>query len=127
MVSRLTLRKRSFNELVMDAIDQVLSSFGENSKIAVYDRLEKDFNIKKQEIPYRINDFSKALESLFGLSAMHLENMFMKNLYAKIRGFECFSCEMAVSKVTFSDYVCFMRKMFEEAKLPGRKIGILTS
>ena len=122
MVSRLASHKRSFNELFIETADQVLSSFGESSKIAIYNRLEKDFKIKKQEIPYKINDFSKALESLFGLSAIHIENMFMKNLYAKVKGFDCFSCEMDVSKVGFRDYVCFMREIFEEVKLPGKKM-----
>src|SRR5208283_5300834 len=105
MVSRRTSRKRKFNKLLLEAIDEALSSFGEDSKTAIYYRLEKAFDIRKQEIPSRINDFSIALEKLFGVGARHLEISFMKSLYAKIKGFECFSCELFLSKVTFRDYV----------------------
>jgi len=110
MVSRRTSRKRKFNKLLLEAIDEALSSFGEDSKTAIYYRLEKAFDIRKQEIPSRINDFSIALEKLFGVGARHLEISFMKSLYAKIKGFECFSCELFLSKVTFRDYVSFMRQ-----------------
>ena len=127
MVSRRTSRKRKFNELLLEAIDEALSSLGESSKTAIYDRLETAFNIRKQEIPNRINDFSRDLEILFGLGARRLEIMFMKSLYVKVSDFECVSYEHAVPKVTFRDYVRFMRQNFEEAKQPEKEMRILTN
>jgi hypothetical protein len=127
MVSQRTTRKRKFNKLLLESIDETLSSLGENSKTTIYTHLETTFHLRKQEIPNRINDFSKALEKLFGLGSKHFEIMFMKNLYAKVKGFECFSCEMTTPKITLKDYVRVMRKNLEQANQSEEEIGILTN
>lgn len=84
MVSQRSLRKK-FNILLIEAIDEALSSLGESSKTAIYHHLETAFNIKKQEIPNKVDVFSRALERLFGFGAKHLEILFMKSLSAKVR------------------------------------------
>jgi len=72
--------------------------------------------IKKKEIPNKLDDFSKALESLFGLGAKALEIMLMKSLYIKVRvTFENVSCEWFVPEMTFREYVDFMKQHFEES------------
>jgi hypothetical protein len=80
--------------LLLEAIDEALSSLGETPKKAIYYQLETAFNIKTKEIPNKIDDFSRALERLFGVGAKHLEIVFMKNLYAKVRG----ACEWSAHK-----------------------------
>ena len=127
MVAQRTSHQNKFDKLLIEAIDQALSSFGESLKTETYNRLEKEFNLDKQEIPNRLNDLSKALETLFGLDAFHLEIMFMKSLYAKVSGFEGFSCEMTISNLTFRDYVRLMRQHFEETRHAEVEIGILTT
>jgi len=47
------LPERDFEKLLLEAIDDALSSLGETPKHAIYYHLEKSFNVKKQEIPYR--------------------------------------------------------------------------
>lgn len=84
MVSQRSLRKK-FNILLIEAIDEAISSPGESSKTAIYYHLETAFNIKKQEIPNKVDVFSRALERLFGFGAKHLEILFMKSLSAKVR------------------------------------------
>jgi hypothetical protein len=86
VVSQFELQKKTFDDLLLEAINEALSSLGETPKTAIYFHLEKTFNIKKQEIPHRIEDFTSALEEIFGLGAMHLEILFMKHLHAKIGG-----------------------------------------
>ena len=86
MVSQPNKGKAKFNGLLLEAIDEVLSSLGETPKTAIYYHLEKAFNIKRLEIPERFDDFSSALEKFFGLGATNLEILFMKSLYAKVRG-----------------------------------------
>jgi hypothetical protein len=120
------LRKKKFNKLLLEAIDEALSFLGESSKTAIYYHLETVFNIKKQEIPNRVDDFSRALERLFGLGAKHLEILFMKSLYAKVRGVrEWSSCEWVVPEVTFREYVHLMRQNFEGANKNQEEMGIL--
>ncbi len=84
------------------------------------------FNIKKQEIPNRINAFSRALERLFGFGAKHLEILFMKSLYAKVRDVhERVSCEWAVPEVTSRAYVDIMRQNYEGASRNEEEMGIV--
>ncbi|MGZ4851469.1 MAG: hypothetical protein ACXV2C_08845 [Candidatus Bathyarchaeia archaeon] len=71
---------KSFEKILMDAVDEALLSLGENVRTSIYFHLNDLFKIKKQEIPFRINDFSFALEQIFGFGALSLETMFMKNL-----------------------------------------------
>jgi hypothetical protein len=78
------MSKKDFDKLLFEAIDEGLSSIGESSKQAIYLHLEKDFEIKKHEIPYKIEDFVRALEKIFGLGAGFLEILIMKNLYEKV-------------------------------------------
>jgi hypothetical protein len=121
----LTQKERAnFDRLLLEAIDETLSCLGESSKTEVYRHLETAFNIKKEEIPNRIDDFSKALESLFGLGVRVLEIMFMKNLYAKVKVVcEGASFKWVVPEMTFREYVDLMKQRFEEAS-KRQEVGI---
>jgi len=116
--------RANFNRLLLEAIDETLSCLGKSSKAATYHQLETAFKIKKEEIPDRIDDFSRALESLFGLGAKLLEIMFMKNLHAKVKvSGESVSCEWVVPEMTFEEYVGLMKQCFDEAST-HREVGI---
>lgn len=78
------MSKKDFDKLLFEAIDEGLSSMGESSKQAIYSYLKKGFNVKKHEIPYRIEDFAREIEGIFGLGANFLEILIMKNLCEKV-------------------------------------------
>jgi hypothetical protein len=113
----LTQKERiNFNKLLLEAIDETLSCLGESSKTVTYRRLENTFKIKKKEIPNKIDDFSRGLESLFGLGAKILKIMFMKSLCNKVRVVgKGVSCEWVVPEMTFREYVDLMKQRFQEA------------
>lgn len=73
-----------FDRLLLEAVDEALSSIGESSKLAIYFHLEKGFNIKKLEIPRKISEFAVAIEKIFGFGANFLEILIMKSLYRKV-------------------------------------------
>ena len=73
-----------FDALLLEAVDEGLSSVGDSSKQAIYFHLEKTFRIEKEEIPLKIEDFAEAIEKIFGLGANFLEILIMKHLYNKI-------------------------------------------
>lgn len=75
---------RDFGKILLEAIDEGLSSLGQSSRQAIYFHLEKSFNIKKQEIPLRIEGFTDAIEQLFGSGADYLEILIVKRLHEKI-------------------------------------------
>jgi hypothetical protein len=74
----------NFDKLLLEAVDEGLSSLGESSKQAIYFHLEKTFSIKKQQIPEKIADFAQAIHRIFGLGANFLEILIIKRLYEKI-------------------------------------------
>lgn len=113
---------KSFDEVLLAAIDESLIALGESVKDAIYFQLENLFKIKRQEIPSRIDDFSVALEQIFGLGARCLEILFMKNLHTKIKvmcswpAYEWPSSKWIVPEMTFKEYVKLMRQNFEIAR-----------
>ena len=87
-----SLQKR-FDDLLLETIDEILTSLGEPVKNYLYTHLESDLGIKKEEIPEKIVGFSKMLHQIFGLGASRLETKFMERLYSKMKvNLECPEC-----------------------------------
>ena len=108
-----------FEDVLQGSIDEAFSSLGEPVRTAIYFNLEHKFLIARQEIPSRIEDFSDALERIFGLGAKHLELLIMKNLYEKVKCFYRWEGpNWLVPDLTFKEYVELMRVSFD-----GDKIG----
>ena len=70
--------------LILEAVDDGLLVLGESGRHALYYQVEKRFGINREEIPYRIDDFHKALESMFGPPCKILERIIAKELYSKL-------------------------------------------
>ena len=77
--------KEIFCKLLGEAIDEAFSCLGESPRKAIYTYLKNSLRIEKHEIPYRISDFSDALEKIFGSGARRLEILCVKNIQAKAR------------------------------------------
>ncbi|MCS7124758.1 MAG: hypothetical protein NZ932_05035 [Candidatus Bathyarchaeota archaeon] len=78
------MARKTFDELLLEAVDEALSSLGESAKQSIYFHLQDKFKISRDEIPKRIKEFSEGLERIFGVGARFLEIMIMKRLYAQI-------------------------------------------
>jgi hypothetical protein len=116
------LSKSKFEKLLLEAVDEGLSSLGEPSKQAIYFHLEKSFNIKKEEIPYKTKSFKEAIEKIFGLGANFLEILIMKRLYEKIGG--AFECNESTD-FAFTEYVAIAKRSFlEERKAEMARLEI---
>jgi hypothetical protein len=76
--------KDSYQELVLDAVDETFSTLGRTVKQVIYFHLEKTFKICKQEIPYKTEEFAKAIEEMIGPGAKLLEIEIIENLYKRI-------------------------------------------
>ncbi len=106
---------KKFDYIVKQSIDEALSSLGENVKKSIYFHLEHNLGISKKEIPYRIDDFSDALDKIFGLGARYLELLIMKNLNEKVRcSYKWAGPKWLVPDLTFKEYVELMRIDYEE-------------
>jgi len=107
----LTLLEKDFDELLLEAVDEGLASIGESSKQAIYFYLETVFNIKRHEIPYKIEDFTAAIEKIFGQGAKCLEILIMNHLYEKVER----PIQLHEPKdFTFTSYVTAARQSFLE-------------
>jgi len=96
-------RNRCFKKLLLEAVDDTLSSFGDSAKQAIYAYLEERFKIQKQEIPNKIDEFTSAIEKIFGCGAKLIEIQIMKHLYKKVRqDFEYFPEK---DNLSFTEYV----------------------
>ena len=101
--------KKDFDKLLLEAVDEGLSSLGKSPKQAIYFHLEKRFNVKKEGIPFKIEAFADGIEKIFGLGANFLEILIMKQLHKKVgQGFK-----WPESKdLTFTEYVAAAKRSF---------------
>ena len=103
-----------FERILMEAIDEGLLSLGESSKVAVYFHLQKDFNVRREEIPGNVEAFADAMEKIFGQGASFLEILIMQKLREKVRGA---SKPRDSDDLTFTEYVTFTRKDLMEKRV----------
>jgi hypothetical protein len=97
------VRGRSFEKLLLEAVDEVFSSLGNSTERAIYLSLAKTFNIEKQAIPRRIDEFADAIEEIFGLGGKLIEIQIMKRLYEKVGQSIEYSPEQ--DTLVFAEYV----------------------
>ena len=71
-----------------ETVDEVLSVLGEASKQAIYCHLKNNYGIEEDEIPVKIEDFTKAFEQIFGTVANMIEIKIMERLHARYQHFE---------------------------------------
>lgn len=79
------VKEMNFIEALRESVDEALSYLGEEAKQVVYCHLDQKYGLTRLEIPYRIEEFSEALELLFGTAAKILQTLMMKALFKKIR------------------------------------------
>ncbi len=111
-------KSNKFNFMLLEAIDEALSTLGESIKKSVYFHLEETYRINRSEIPDKIAEFSDALEKMFGLGSRYLEILVMKKFYPKIQ----ITCdwpksEYVTSNLSFREYIELMREEFSKQKV----------
>jgi len=74
----------AFREILLQAIDDALLVPGEIVRAAIYDRIEKNCQISREEIPEKLELFHQALQQLLGVAAKVMEKLIVKNLYRRL-------------------------------------------
>ena len=98
-----------FDKIILETVDEIFSSFGRSCKQAVYSQLEHTFKIKKQEIPFKIEDFANAIEQLFGAGAKFIELKIIERLHQKNPNF---LYSPSIEDLVFTEYVAGLRRFF---------------
>jgi hypothetical protein len=83
IIGEATPQGKRFKRLLLEAVEESLSTLGETPKQAVYYHLREAFRIERQEIPDKIDEFAFAIERIFGQGAKILEIQIMKSLHEK--------------------------------------------
>jgi hypothetical protein len=76
------LPAKDFERLLLDSIDEALSSIEEKQKKETYIQLES-LGVPKHEIPRKIGVFTRVIERIFGTGVQELEILILKRLYEK--------------------------------------------
>jgi hypothetical protein len=123
-----------FDEILLEALDITLSVYGEKTRSAFYDHFKKAYNISKDEIPKRIEEFSRGLEDLFGLASKNLEIMVMMQLHLKIGVvWECtepngsMGYQTILPDLTFEEYVRFAKKCYQDLEDSENQFQVLVT
>lgn len=103
-------KSRNFDKILLDAIDEALSSFGASVKQSIYFHIENKF-VARNDIPEHVKEFQGGLERIFGAGAQFIEILIMRKLHAKI------GLTLAIEKsdqFEFVDYVNAAKQSFLE-------------
>ena len=104
----------SFEELLLEAIDEGLDVLGESSKQVVYFNLEKTFKMNRLDIPYNIEKFTDAIERIFETGAKILEIQIMKCLFKRVEySIKNYS---EPKNLTFIEYVAAVKRAKENCE-----------
>jgi len=91
-----------FENAVAEAIDDVFSVLGIENKQAIYRQLKNNCGINENEIAYKIEDFARAIDQIFGSGAKLIEIKIMELLHAK---FEDLSYIPKKGELNFVEFV----------------------
>lgn len=112
----LGLTEKAFRRLLLKAVDSTLSSLGDSAKQSIYFHLEKKFDIRRDEIPGRIEDFDHGLEKIFGAGTRFLEVLIMKKLYEEMGSKGKILKLNQGKELKFADYVKAVERTYLQEK-----------
>jgi len=98
--------RKKLDAIILAAIDEGLSLFGDSVKKVVYSKFEKNYHLGRQDIPGNIEKFVVTVEAIFGVGAGLVEMKILKTLHARAKGFTYFPDG---ADFDFKDYVQSVR------------------
>lgn len=101
-------KTEKLNLLLLNAVDETLKRvFKKPGAEAIYEYIENECHLKREEIGEKTNVFCAGLERMLGSGAVMIEKLILKNLHhkLKLKFKEKKGCE-------FADYVKKLRKMY---------------
>lgn len=76
-------KKNKFDKLLIKSIDGALKEiFGETGASVIYDHLQRNHLLKREDIPERLEDFESGLKEILSSGAWVTETIALKTLYS---------------------------------------------
>ena len=101
-------KQQSFNDILLDSIDDGLSVLGNEPKQAVYQYLSSIHALYREQIPERVDDFAVGMRKALGSASKVIERLILKKLFQRLG-----SPFKETSGLEFPDYVIDARRRFE--------------
>ena len=74
---------KKFEKILLDVVDQgIRDVFGEAAVRFIYDYLERNSSLRRDDIPEKPEIFAEGLEEMLGSGAKVIEKLVLKNLYS---------------------------------------------
>jgi hypothetical protein len=74
----------SIRRALLDAVDYGLLAPGEIVRAAIYERIEGTYQVRRDEIPDKLDTFHNALQDLLGKGAQVVRRLIVKDLYGRL-------------------------------------------
>lgn len=81
------MNSEDFKRVLIEAVDNGLLNLGESPRSAIYFHLERNLQLKREEIPEKVEKFAQGLENIFGPGSRVVVRVIAKDLYTRL-GFE---------------------------------------
>jgi hypothetical protein len=104
----MTIRGESFDQLLLESIDEGLSILGSEPQQAVYHFLQTICSLPRDEIPDRVTEFASGLRKALGGASKVIERVILKKLFEKTG-----STFRETPDTDFKDYVADAKRRFE--------------
>jgi len=76
--------KDRFDRILVQAIDEGLLVFGENTRYVIYYHIASRHRVERERIPERLEAFHEALKDMFGEGSKVVEKQIAKGMYAML-------------------------------------------
>jgi len=72
-------------ETLLQAVDEALLIPGEIVRTAIYERIERSYQVRREEIPEKLETFHRALQELLGAGGKVMEKLIVKSLCRRLK------------------------------------------
>jgi hypothetical protein len=108
-MSNQTRQSQLFNHILLQAIDDVLTSIGGATKNIIYLCLRDNKGISREQIPQRITEFHETLESVIGAKGgMLVEDRILQLLEARAG----VKCSVGLREASVVECIVFLYQQF---------------
>ena len=104
-------RGQSFNQVLLEVIDDSLVVLGEEPRKAVYQYLVTLHSLEREKIPERTDEFVSGLKKALGAASSVIQRLILKKLYQRLG-----SVFHESQGLEFGDYIMDARRRFEVLK-----------
>jgi hypothetical protein len=71
-------------ETLLQAVDEAPLVPGEIVRTAIYERIERSYQLRREEIPEKLETFHRALQELLGAGGKVMEKLIVRNLCRRL-------------------------------------------